>query len=151
MEGIMYARFSTNLPLVREATEIIINTPSTISDHFGDIADLAQESFQIATLNAKNKMIQRHMITLGIVDASLVHPREVLRPCLLDGACDFAMFHNHPSGDVTPSAVDIRMTRQIVDSAKTMDIPAMDHLILGKTSGRLALFSMREEGILDFS
>ena len=94
------------------------------------------------------------MITLGLADASLTHSREVFRPALHDGASAVVLIHNHPSSDVTPSAEDIRITKQLIDAGRIVDIKVIDHVIVGRECSNRAdkpFLSMREEGVSDFS
>jgi len=148
-----YQTVSLSLPLVsqvKESPNIFFRTPMDVCNFMSDLAFLAQESFQILTINAKNGLINRHLITLGLLDSSLVHPREVFRAAILDSAKYIILVHNHPSGDPTPSAEDIRVTRQIVDAGRVIDIPPMDHIIFGRKDNGAITFSMRETGTVNF-
>ena len=142
-----YQPVLAQLPLVRESLNVRIRTPEDVKRECCDMLALAQESFQIVTLNAKNLMINRTMITLGLLDSSLVHPREVFRAAVLDSAAAIILIHNHPSGDPTPSAEDIRITRQLVEAGKIMDIKIIDHVVLTKDR----IVSMKEQGLVDFA
>lgn len=148
-----YTTAMIQLPLVKEATGQRVRSPEDVSLLCNDLRPLAQEAFHVLSLNSKNGLINRHMITLGIADASLVHPREVMRTAILDGAGALILVHNHPSGDPTPSAEDIRITRQLIEAGRIVDIKVMDHIIIGRTgpasSGR-AFCSLREEGLCQF-
>jgi len=146
----MYTSIQTNLMKVKESTNTKMTTPSQVAEECKDIADIAQEAFQVITLNSHNKMIDRHLITLGILDASLVHPREVFRPCLNDSAAALILVHNHPSGDTTPSAEDIRITKKMIEAGNIIDIKPLDHVIVAKKDGKVQHLSMREEGICQF-
>src|SRR5210317_850981 len=126
-----YTTAMIQLPLVKEDKGERIRSPEDVWRLCGDLCKLAQESFQVLLLNAKNCLMNRHMVTLGLVDASLVHPREVLRPAILDGASALVLVHNHPSGDPTPSAEDIRITKQLVDAGRVVDIKLLDHVVIG--------------------
>ncbi len=146
------------LPLVREAGTDRIRDPADAHRICSDLADLAQESFHVLTVDARNRLVGRHMVSLGIADASLIHPREVVRPAILDGAAAVVLLHNHPSGDPTPSAEDVRLTRQMVDAGKVVGIRVMDHVIIGRPAepqgdrpGRPGFLSMRESGLCDFA
>ena len=87
--------FNLSLPVVKEAKPgCKCNTPEQIAALLQDTAHLAQEAFTVVTLNRKYGVLDRHLITLGILDASLVHPREVFRPALLDGAAAIVISHN---------------------------------------------------------
>ena len=140
--------------LVREpGTELppTVRTPQDVHRIFCDMTDFAQESFQIATINKKNRLIQRHMITLGVLDASLIHQREVFRAAILDSCSALVLVHNHPSGDPAPSAEDLAITRQMVASGRIIGIRVLDHIIIGRpTEGRPGFFSIREAGLIDF-
>ena len=134
------------LPMVKEATDVRLTSVSDVGLLCQDLVNLAQECFQVITVNSKNLMISRHLITLGLSNASLVHPREVFRPAITDGAMAVVLVHNHPSGDPTPSAEDIRITRQLVQAGKILEIQVFDHLIIGKTN-----YSLKEMGLVDFT
>jgi DNA repair protein RadC len=92
------------------------------------------------------------MVSLGIADASLVHPREVFKPAIVDNGAAVVLLHNHPSGDPTPSAEDIRITKQLIEAGRIMDIKVLDHVIMGQESeGQPGFLSMREQGLCDFA
>ena len=141
------------LPLVRESTGERFRTPEDVYRVCGDIVGLAQEVFQVLALDVKNHLINRHLISLGLADASLVHPREVFRAAIGDsGASALILCHNHPSGDPTPSAEDIRVTRQLIEAGRIIDIKILDHIIVGRPlNGSPGFMSMRESGLCDFS
>ena len=84
------------------------------------------------------------MITRGILNSSLVHPREVFRGAIAEAAAGIIVVHNHPSGDPTPSADDRAVTRQLVEAGRIIDLPVYDHVIVG--NGRYISFS--ESGLL---
>jgi DNA repair protein RadC len=96
--------------------------------------DSKQEEFHIVTLNTKNNVIDTHQISVGTLDASLVHPREVFRPAIKDSASSIILVHNHPSGDPTPSAEDLTVTRRLQESGKMIGIQVLDHIVLGRES-----------------
>lgn len=156
-----YTTAMIQLPLVKETKGDRVRTPEDIYQVCKDLGQLAQETFQILCLNTKNNLMNRHMITLGLADASLVHPREVMRPAIVESAAALVLVHNHPSGDPTPSAEDIRITKQLIEASRIIDIKLLDHVIIGRfvngftvnssdPNGRCYL-SMREEGLCDFS
>lgn len=102
-------------------------------NHFARlIAGGKQEEFHIVTLDTKNQVIDTHCITVGTLDASLVHPREVFRAAIKDAASSIILVHNHPSGDPTPSREDIAVTKRLTDSGKTLGIDVLDHIVLGR-------------------
>ncbi len=140
---------TTSIPMVKEAQNIPCSSPSDVFNMCKDMQNMAQESFQIITLNAKNKVIDRHMITLGLVNSSLVHPREVFHRCISDCATSFVMVHNHPSGDHSPSMEDLKITKQMIEAGKVLDIQPIDHVIIGR--GNTPFVSMRENGLVNFA
>ncbi len=95
------------------------------------IADAKQEEFHIVTLDTKNQVIDTHQITVGTLDASLVHPREVFRAAIKDAASSIILVHNHPSGDPTPSREDFAVTKRLEESGQTLGIDVLDHIVLG--------------------
>ena len=145
------AAFSFNLalPMVKEGTAATCRTPEDAARLLADTAQLAQEAFTVITLNTKNRVIDRHLVTVGLANASLAHPREVFRPALLDGAAAVIVSHNHPSGDPAPSAEDIRITRQLVEAGKILDVKILDHVIIGR--GERPFMSLREAGLVSFA
>ena len=106
---------------------------------FGRLAsDRKQEEFHIVSLDTKNQVIDTHRITVGTLDASLVHPREVFKPAIKDSASSIILVHNHPSGDPTPSREDIAVTDRLTECGKTLGIDVLDHIIVAG-SGTLSI------------
>src|SRR3990167_9177699 len=96
------------------------------------IPDDAREHFGMLMLTTQNGFIAHHKVSVGTLSASLVHPRDVFGPALrIMGVASIILYHNHPSGDPTPSAEDLRLTRQLVHAAELLDLRIHDHLILG--------------------
>jgi DNA repair protein RadC len=89
------------------------------------------EVFYVMALNSQSRVIAIQEVTRGILNSSLVHPREVFRLAIAFGAAGIIVAHNHPSGDPTPSADDRAVTQQLVDAGRPLDIPVYDHLVLG--------------------
>lgn len=90
-----------------------------------------QEEFHIVTLDTKRQVLGTHLITVGILDSSLVHPREVFRPAIRDAASVVLLVHNHPSGDPTPSRQDLAVTQRLVEAGKLIGIEILDHIVVG--------------------
>ncbi len=113
---------------------------------------MAQECFIVADLNTRNRLIDKRLVSLGIADASLIHPREVYRGAIVNNASAVILVHNHPSGDTQPSAEDLRITRQLVEAGKIININVLDHVIIGRPQrdGDPGFLSMRESGLIDF-
>lgn len=102
--------------------------------HFRRLAeDGKQEEFHILSLDTKNQVIASHLITVGTLNASLVHPREVFRPAIKDSAAAIITVHNHPSGDPTPSKEDRSVTRRLEECGKTLGIDALDHIVVAQS------------------
>ncbi|VEP15766.1 conserved hypothetical protein [Hyella patelloides LEGE 07179] len=90
-----------------------------------------QERFAVLMLDVKNCLIGTQIITIGTATETLVHPREIFRESIRQGACKLIVAHNHPSGNLEPSEADIELTKQLLLGAEYLDIPVLDHLILG--------------------
>jgi DNA repair protein RadC len=113
--------------------------------HFLRLAqDGTQEEFHIVTLDTKRQVIDSHLITVGILDSSLVHPREVFRPAIRDAASAILLVHNHPSGDPTPSRADLTVTQRMTEAGKLIGIEILDHIIVGNPNS----LSLRANGDL---
>jgi DNA repair protein RadC len=93
-------------------------------------------------LDTKHRVLRATVLSVGTLDASLVHPREVFRAAAAAAAAALVLFHNHPSGDPTPSADDVALTARLVDAGALMGIEVVDHLVLGDT----AYYSFKEQG-----
>ena len=96
-----------------------------------------REEFHVVTLNIKLVPIDHHRVSVGTLDSSPVHPRDVFRPALRDAAASVLLLHNHPSGDPTPSQADRRVTRRLVEAGRVMGVEVTDHVILGRTAASL--------------
>ncbi len=96
------------------------------------VSHLKHEEFLAVYVDAKNKVIAEESITKGILDASLIHPREVFHGAIKHLAHALIVIHNHPSGDPSPSEEDIEVTKKLAKTGEIMGIPLLDHVILGK-------------------
>src|SRR6267143_4321928 len=97
-----------------------------------DIAAKSQEHFICISLNGANEVIEKRIVTIGILDKSLVHPRDVFADVITDRAAAVIFAHNHPSGDLQPSDADLKTQKQLVDAAKILGIRVLDHVIVSK-------------------
>jgi len=95
------------------------------------LRDLVVEEFHVLALGSQSQILGDRLITRGILNSSLVHPREVFRAAIAEAAAGIIVVHNHPSGDPTPSADDRAVTRQLVDAGRLLDLPVYDHVIVG--------------------
>ncbi len=109
-----------------------------------NVQEEAQEVFGILILNTKHKIVAAHEVFRGILNSSLVHPREVFKPAVLHNAAAIICFHNHPSGDTEPSREDIKITKQLVEAGKIMGIQILDHIIVGDDR----YISLKERGVM---
>jgi DNA repair protein RadC len=92
---------------------------------------LAVEEFHVLALGSQSQVLADLLITRGILNSSLVHPREVFRAAIAEAAAGIIVVHNHPSGDPTPSVDDRAVTRQLVDAGRLLDLPVYDHVVIG--------------------
>ncbi|HET7537765.1 MAG TPA: DNA repair protein RadC [Candidatus Didemnitutus sp.] len=130
----------------------LMNKPELVHAHFQPLlAGLSVEKFWVLCLNRKNRLLKLVEITSGTATTSLAHPREVYREAIRQGATALICAHNHPSGDPSPSAADLQITRQLREAARAVDIDLIDHVILGRTAadphGR-GYYSFRQAGLL---
>ncbi len=152
--------FRVELPLVRESMRtasgfpVHARTPADIAALCDDIRLSAQEAFIVIDVNTKNNVIEKRLVSFGLLDASLVHPREVFRGAIVNNAAAVIVCHNHPSGDPTPSAEDVRITRQLVDAGRILSIRVLDHVVIGRPDaagpGAPGFLSLRESGLVSF-
>ena len=115
---------------------------------------LDREVFWVLLLNTKNRLMAPPAeITKGILNSSLIHPREIFKPAVQHSAANVILAHNHPSGDPSPSAQDIKVTQKLIEAGKTMEIEVLDHIIIGRKTceGRDDFFSLRESGLVEFA
>jgi DNA repair protein RadC len=102
-------------------------------DHFARRAnDAAQEEFHVVTLDVQLHVVGTHLISVGTLDRSLVHPREVFRPAIKDAAKSIILVHNHPSGDPTPSEEDLLVTSRLEQAGSTLGVHVLDHIVVAR-------------------
>jgi DNA repair protein RadC len=117
-----------------------LRTPREVAAVFqARLQEAPVEEFHVAILNAQHRLERDVLVTRGLLDASLVHPREVFREAIAERAAAVILVHNHPSGDPTPSAEDRSVTAQLVAAGRLLDIPVHDHVIVGR--GRYVSFA----------
>jgi DNA repair protein RadC len=130
----------------------VLNRADLIAAHLDPVASgLDVEKFWVLCLNRRNRLRKRVEVSSGTATAALAHPREVFRSAIREAAAAVVCVHNHPSGDPSPSAADIQLTRQLREAAAAVDIPLLDHVIIGRRGadplGR-GYYSFREAGLL---
>jgi DNA repair protein RadC len=145
------ARVAAALELARRVAaeagqeEQVIRCPADVFRLCGPaLRDLAVEEFRLLVLDSQHRVVRELLITRGILDSSLVHPREVFRAAIAEAAAGIVVLHNHPSGNPAPSADDRAVTRQLVEAGKLLDIPVYDHVVVGGDR----YFSFAEAGLL---
>lgn len=111
--------------------ETRFTTPQQIFEFFADLRFETKEHFITLHLNGKNKIICMDRVSVGSLNQSVVHPREVLKTALLSSAVALILIHNHPSGDSTPSREDIDITRRLKEASEIIGIHILDHIIIG--------------------
>lgn len=130
--------------LLRENEVNRIVTAESVFESFRDLGTKKKEHFVAIYLDTRNSEIAREVISVGTLNSSLVHPREVFEPAIRYVAHSVIVAHNHPSGDLTPSHEDVLLTKKLVDAGKLLDIRVLDHVILGQKG----FFSFKEKGLL---
>lgn len=104
-----------------------------IFDLFHDrLKDEKQENFFVLMLNSKNDIIAEELVTKGILDASIIHPREVFKSAIKNNANAIVLIHNHPSGDSSPSGEDLKVSKILTNSGRILNISVLDQIIIGK-------------------
>jgi len=104
-------------------------------------ADRDREAFIVLLLNVKNRLIAEEIVSVGILDGSLIHPREVFKAAVAGSAASIVIAHNHPSGDPSPSQSDREVTKRLRDAGTLLGIPMVDHVIIAPEG---TFFSFRE-------
>lgn len=117
---------------VRPAEQTVVDDPAIAAAALShDLMWQAQERFAVLMLDVKHRLLGRRIITIGTATETLAHPRDIFREVIKQGATRLIVAHNHPSGNTEPSPEDIHLTRQLLSGAQLLDIPLLDHLILG--------------------
>lgn len=139
-------RMSSNL----KARNPVINSPDTAAAFFRSVMDQVhdKEAFVVAFLNTKNRVIDHEVVSLGTINSSIVHPREVFRNAIINKANSVILCHNHPSGDVTPSSEDLNTTKRLQETGVLLGIQVLDHLIINGINQQ-EVFSFQEHGVLE--
>ena len=121
-----------------------ISVPADVLPVVEDLRGQRQEHFACITLNGAGEMISKRTITIGLLNHSLVHPREVFADAITDRAASVICVHNHPSGSLDPSPQDIAITSQLRDAGATLGIQLLDHIIVTKGG----FVSLKEKGLI---
>jgi DNA repair protein RadC len=131
--GRLLAAFELGARTAREERPPVqrIREPEDVIRVFGTrLRDLQVEEFHLLALDSQSQVLREVLITRGLLNSSLVHPREVFRAAIAEAAAGIIVVHNHPSGDPTPSAEDRAATRQLASAGQLLDVPLYDHVII---------------------
>lgn len=110
----------------------VLNNVTQAFTHYHErLRDQKKEYFYTVTLDTKHCVIREEVVSIGSLNFSIVHPREVFAPAITDRAASIMLIHNHPSGDPTPSSEDIQITRRLAEVGKLVGIEVLDHIIIG--------------------
>jgi DNA repair protein RadC len=129
----LIAAFELGTRIAREERPTVprIREPEDVLRLFGTrLRDLQVEEFHLLALDSQSQVLREVLITRGLLNSSLVHPREVFRSAIAEAAAGIIVVHNHPSGDPTPSAEDRAATKQLVSAGRLLDLPVYDHVII---------------------
>lgn len=113
-------------------SELPLNNAERVVNLLNDLRLKKKEHFVALYLNARHRLLERELVSVGHLTGSLVHPREVFKPALELSAAFVILAHNHPSGDLTPSQDDIGLTKRLVEVGQLLDVPILDHIIIAK-------------------
>jgi DNA repair protein RadC len=109
----------------------ILDRPESVAAAFPDLQCATVEKFGVALVDVKNRMIAKRITSVGTIDETIAHPREVFRDAVRLGAAGIILVHNHPTGQTSPSSEDLRLTEQLIACGRTLQISVLDHVILG--------------------
>ena len=138
------ACFELGKRLLKDKKAQIFLTPKEIWEELRDLKNHKKEHFVIFYLDSRNQEIKRETISIGSLNANLVHPREVFEPAVRNLAAQIILAHNHPSGDPEPSEDDLEITKRLVESGKILGIEVIDHIIVAKND----FFSFKERKLI---
>jgi len=147
----LVAAFGLGSRLARESlSKSKIDSPELVYELLGsEMRALSKESLRVILLDTKYHLMRIEEISLGSLNESIAHPREIFRPAMIWSAYAVIIAHNHPSGDPTPSEADHRLTRRLAEAAQLLQITLLDHVIIGSPNGgKPSFYSFKEAGIL---
>lgn len=126
----------------RHAPPYRISSPGDAYTVLKRYANARTERFLVVLLNGAHDVVSTRIITVGLLNRTIVHPREVFRPAIVENAASVLLSHNHPSNRLDPSQEDLDITKRLQDAGEILGIPVLDHLIIGRTG----FYSMVEHG-----
>ena len=140
----LLAGFEFARRLLEKSRRYQICSPRDALGQVHEIRDKHKEHFIVLYVNARNELVTKECVSIGILDASLVHPREVFAPAIKARASGVIFAHNHPSGNTSPSDDDRKLTKRLVDAGKLLGIEVLDHLVVTEDD----FYSFKEEKAL---
>jgi DNA repair protein RadC len=147
----LVAAFGLGQRLARETlSKQKLDSPELVSELVGpEMRRLRIESLRVILLDTRYRLLHIEEVSLGSLNESIAHPREIFRPALTYSAHAVIVVHNHPSGDASPSQTDHSLTRRLAEAAELLQIKLLDHIIIGAPSeGGPGYFSFKEAGVL---
>lgn len=134
--------------VIREDAPLWVNTrftrPAQVFEMFHDLNNETKEHFITLHLDGKNRIVCKETVSIGSLNQSIVHPREVFKTALLSNAAAILLLHNHPTGDPSPSNEDRSITRRLIECGQLIGIQILDHIIIGADG----YISFVEEGLM---
>jgi len=129
---------------IKNKKEIIIYSPKDIWNELTNIKNNKKEYFFVFCLDSRNKIIKKELVSVGTLNSSLVHPREVFEPSIRNLSAQLVIAHNHPSGDVNPSSEDLEITTKLAKAGDLLGISIVDHVVIANDK----YFSFKEHNLL---
>ena len=129
-------------------TKLKVDSPEVVCQLMAqDLRALTRESLRVLLLDTKYQLLRIEEISLGSLNESIAHPREIFRPALVHSAYAIILVHNHPSGDPTPSRADRALTQRMVEVGNLLDVKLADHIIIGNFhADQPSYYSFKEKG-----
>ena len=139
------AEISRRLVRERASSRLVFSSPSAVADYYMEqLRHLETETAVLVLLDNRMALLREEVLSLGTVNCTLLSPREIFLRALRWGAVNIMLLHNHPSGDPTPSGMDVEITKRICNAGQILGIQLIDHLIIGD----LSYISLREYGCI---
>lgn len=138
------ACFELGRRLLQNKQSALLLSPKDVWDELKDIRDHKKEHFVVFFLDVRNQEIKREIISVGTLNANLVHPREVFESAIQHFAAQVIVAHNHPSGDSEPSAEDVDITKRLTEAGKILGIEVIDHVVVARDG----FASFKEKGFI---
>jgi DNA repair protein RadC len=142
--GQIIASIELGYRLLKDKKAELVMSPKDVWDKMEDFRDNKKEYFVIFFLDTRNQIIKREVISVGTLNASLIHPREVFEPAIRYSTAQIIIAHNHPSGITDPSEEDLDISRRLIEAGKILGIDILDHIIVSKSSYK----SLKEANLL---